>query len=42
MVMMEIYIEWDGDWTGHDLFGYLFDMEVEFPLSLTQTYIGYL
>ena len=25
-------IEWDGDWTGHDLIvGYLFDMEVEFP-----------
>ena len=25
-------IEWDGDWTGHDLIvGYLFDMKIEFP-----------
>ena len=32
-------IEWDGDWTGHDIIvGYLFDMEVEFPtIYATQT-----
>ena len=32
-------IEWDGDWTGHDVIvGYLFDMEVEFPtIYATQT-----
>jgi len=32
-------IEWDGDWTGHDIIvGYLFDMEVEFPtIYTTQT-----
>ena len=32
-------IEWDGDWTGHDIIvGYLFDMEVEFPtIYYTQT-----
>ena len=32
-------IEWDGDWTGHDIIvGYLFDMEVEFPtIYPTQT-----
>ena len=32
-------IEWDGDWTGHDIIvGYLFDMEIEFPtIYPTQT-----
>ena len=33
-------IEWDGDWTGHDIIvGYLFDMEVEFP-TIYYTQVG--